>query len=112
LGAVVFGLSIGITLVQSLPAIAASLAGSCAGFFAIHAAAAGALNRKLASSRGRANSLYVLFYYLGGAIGITLSGYAYQHAGWPGVAGLGALMLLLPLVTGIVEKSKEESCQE
>jgi MFS transporter, YNFM family, putative membrane transport protein len=112
LGAVVFGLSIGLTLVHSLPVIAVSLAGSCAGFFAIHAAAAGALNRGLASSRGRANSLYVLLYYLGGATGITLSGYAYQHAGWPGVAGLGALMLLIPLVTGIVEKVKEESWRE
>ena len=37
------------------------------------AAAAGSLNRKLTSSRGRANSLYVLSYYLGGAVGITLS---------------------------------------
>jgi hypothetical protein len=46
----------------------ASLAGMCAGFFAIHAAAAGALNGKLTTSRGRANALYILFYYAGGIV--------------------------------------------
>jgi YNFM family putative membrane transporter len=47
------------------------------------------LNRRLTASRGKANSLYVLAYYLGGAVGITLSGYAYGLAGWRGVATLG-----------------------
>jgi len=103
---VVFAGSIGATLIKSLFAILGSLMGVCAGFFAIHAAAAGSLNRRLTSSRGRANSLYVLFYYLGGASGITLSSYAYLHAGWPGVAGLGAAMLLVPLVTGLLERAR------
>ena len=85
-------------------AIVAALALVCAGFFAIHAAAAGSLNRKLTASRGRANSLYVLAYYLGGAAGITLSGYAYGLAGWPGVAALGIVMLTLPLATGLPER--------
>ena len=67
------------------------------------AAAAGLLNRKLTSSHGRANSLYVLSYYLGGACGITLSGYAYGLTGWRGVAALGILMLSLPLATGLRE---------
>ena len=58
LGVVVFGISVGITLINSILAIVASLIGICAGFFTIHAAAAGLLNRKLTSSRGRANSLY------------------------------------------------------
>ena len=75
----------------------------CAGFFSIHAAAAGSLNRNLTGSRGRANSLYVLTYYLGGARGITLSGYAYGRAGWHGVAALGLIMLTVPLITGLRE---------
>lgn len=86
-----------------LPVIAASLAGVCAGFFAIHSAAAGSLNLRLSSGRGRANSLYVLFYYLGGSAGITASGYAYHFAGWRGVASPGILVLLLPFVTGLAE---------
>jgi YNFM family putative membrane transporter len=102
-GAIVFGLSIAVTLIPSMWAVVVSLAGVCAGFFAIHASAAGSLNRRLESSRGRANSLYVLFYYIGGATGITLSGQAYAHAGWHGVAALTAAMLLVPFVTGVVE---------
>jgi YNFM family putative membrane transporter len=75
----------------------------CAGFFAVHSAAAGALNLRLSSGRGRANSLYVLFYYLGGSIGITASGHAYHLAGWRGVAALGILMLALPFATSLAE---------
>ena len=57
LGSLVFALAIVLTLIKSLLAILAALALVCAGFFAIHAAAAGSLNRKLTSSRGRATSL-------------------------------------------------------
>jgi YNFM family putative membrane transporter len=104
LGSVVFAIAIATTFIQSLGAIVAALALVCAGFFAIHAAAAGSLNRRLTSSRGRANSLYVLSYYLGGAAGITLSGYAYSFAGWPGVAVLGILTLAIPFATGMAER--------
>jgi hypothetical protein len=45
----------------------------------------------------------VLAYYLGGAIGITLSGYAYGLAGWYGLAALGLVMLTVPLFTGLRE---------
>jgi len=103
LGSVVFAGAIALTFIKSLAAIVVALALVCAGFFAIHAAAAGALNRQLTSSRGRANSMYVLAYYLGGAVGITLSGYAYSFAGWPGVAALGLLMLAIPFATGMTE---------
>ncbi len=112
LGATVFALAIFITLIKSMPAIAAALALVCAGFFSMHAAATGSLNRKLTTSRGRANSLYVLLYYLGGASGITLSGYAYGHAGWPGVAALGVLMLLLPFAVGLKELRQTGASQE
>jgi YNFM family putative membrane transporter len=79
----------------------------CAGFFTIHASAAGSLNRRLTGGRGRANSLYVLFYYLGGACGITLSGWAYTWAGWPGVVTLGLAMLSVPLVSGFKDLREE-----
>lgn len=102
-GAVVFGISIAATLIKSLPAIAVSLAGVCAGFFAIHAAAAGSLNTRLESGRGRANSLYVLFYYMGGFTGITLCGYAYDSFGWGGIIAVGLVVLLIPLAGGLFE---------
>jgi len=108
MGAGVFALSLGFTYVHSFFVICLSLVGVCAGFFAIHASAAGALNRRLSASRGRANSLYVLFYYLGGSVGITISGYAYQLFGWKGVTGLGAAMLVIVALMGIVEIKTRE----
>ncbi|HEX9011677.1 MAG TPA: MFS transporter [Holophagaceae bacterium] len=102
-GSLVFALGIALTLVPQGWAIALALALVCAGFFTIHASAAGALNRKLEAGRGRANAVYVLFYYLGGAAGITLAGQAFHLAGWRGVAALGAAVLLVPLSTGAVE---------
>jgi YNFM family putative membrane transporter len=108
LGTLVLALFIAATLVTTLASVVISLMGICAGFFAVHAAAAGALNRKLTASQGRANSLYVLFYYTGGAVGITLSGHAYGSFGWHGVVGLTAAMLVVPLVTGLVERAGEK----
>jgi len=102
-GAITFGLSLGATLYPSLLVVISGLVGICAGFFTVHAAAAGWLNRNLVSSRGRANSLYVLFYYAGGSCGITASGLAYERFAWPGVAGMGAIMLLVPLWIGLRE---------
>lgn len=106
-GSLALGLSMGLTLVPSIWVIPLSLAGICAGFFAVHSAAAGSLNRKLASSRGRANSLYVLFYYLGGAAGISASGQAYALMGWTGVVTLAFLILCIPGVIGLIETRNE-----
>ena len=109
LGSLIFGLFLVCTLIKSYPAIAAGLAGICGGFFMVHSAAAGSLNRKLNVSRGRANSLYVLFYYIGGYTGITLNGYFYIYGGWPAIVILGSIMLLLPFITGIFENQKEKA---
>lgn len=109
LGAVLFAAAIGATFIPSLAAVVASLPLVCAGFFSIHSAAAGSLNRNLGAGRGRANSLYVLFYYLGGSLGITAAGRAYQEFGWRGVAGLGILMLALPFAIGIMEHREGRS---
>jgi YNFM family putative membrane transporter len=102
LGSLVFAASALLLLAPSIPAVAAALVGSCAGFFIVHTAAVGALNRKTSSSRGRANSLYVFFYYLGGTAGITASGKAYHAAGWPGVIALVGCLLAVPLSAGIL----------
>jgi MFS transporter, YNFM family, putative membrane transport protein len=103
LGAVVFALALAVTHIASLWAVIAGLCGVCVGFFSIHSAAAGSLNQKLKSSRGRANSLYVLFYYLGGSAGITVAGYTYERFGWLGVTGVGLMLLAVILAAGIVE---------
>lgn len=103
IGAAVFAAALGATTLASAWAVGIGLGGVCAGFFAIHAAAVGSMNRRLQSSRGRANSLYILFYYIGGAAGITVSGVAWQRCGWAGVSGLGLLLLAVIFAVGIVE---------
>jgi YNFM family putative membrane transporter len=107
LGSLVFALALGFSLIPSIAAVVASLAGMCGGFFMVHAAATGALNRKLTASRGRANSLNVLFYYLGGYAGITTSGFCYVIGGWTAVVTLGVCVLLLPFCTGLIEIRKK-----
>jgi YNFM family putative membrane transporter len=106
-GALLFAGAITTTQIHSLFVIALSLVALCAGFFSIHSAAVGLLNRRLTSSRGRANSLYVLFYYVGGAVGITASGHAFASYGWTGIALLNTAVLVLPLTVGLMEIAHE-----
>jgi YNFM family putative membrane transporter len=104
LGAALFSVALVATLIPSLIVLVFCLAGVCAGFFTTHSAATGGLNRKLTTSRGRANALYVLFYYVGGYCGITATGFAYQQAGWPAVVALGLVVLLLPISIGLIDR--------
>ena len=108
LGSAVLAIAIACTLVPSLEIIAPSLAFICGGFFSVHAAALGTLNRRLTGSRGRANSLYVLFYYLGGAAGISATGWAYSHRGWHGVVALAIAFLLVPFGVGLYEWGQQK----
>ena len=103
-GVAVLGVSLMLILLPSITAVVLALLGVCAGFFSIHAAAVGSLNRKLSSGQGRANALYVLFYYMGGWLGITLSGFAYKQGGWSAVIYICLFFLVIPLSTGIAER--------
>jgi YNFM family putative membrane transporter len=103
-GTLLLGASVALTLLPSIGAIILGLLGLCAGFFAVHAAAVGSLNRRLTGGQGRANALYVLFYYVGGWIGITGSGFAYTRWGWQGVILICLLLLVLPFMAGLGER--------
>ena len=103
-GSAVLLLSMAILLIPNPVGVVAGLLVLCAGFFTIHSAAVGALNRKLSSGQGKANALYVLFYYSGGWLGITCSGLAYQHGGWSTVVFLTMAYLAIPVCAGLVER--------
>lgn len=106
-GALIFAAALGATHLPSLPAVGVALGGVCAGFFPVHSAAVGCLNRRLASGRGRANSLYVLLYYLGGSAGITVGGFAYPRWGWIGITATGWVMLGVIALIGLRERRGE-----
>lgn len=103
-GSLVLVLGLVLILLPSVVAIISGLLVVCTGFFAVHAAAIGALNRKLSSGQGRANALYVLFYYVGGSIGITVAGIAYESGGWERVISLCIMLVLIPLSAGLFER--------
>lgn len=103
-GTGVLGGALVLILLPSIIAVILGLLGTCAGFFTIHSAAVGSLNSKLSSGQGRANSLYVLFYYIGGWLGITGSGLAYKQGGWSALIYISMLLLIIPLSAGIGER--------
>jgi MFS transporter, YNFM family, putative membrane transport protein len=104
LGTVVLGGALALILLPSISAVILGLLATCAGFFTIHAAAVGSLNRKLSSGQGRANALYVLFYYIGGWLGITGSGFAYKKGGWSALIVVSMLLLTIPFSAGLGER--------
>ena len=103
-GSIVLGGGLAVIQFLSIIAVIFGLLGICAGFFTIHSAAVGSLNRKLSSGQGRANALYVLFYYMGGWIGITGSGVVYKQGGWNALIYISMLALIIPLCAGISER--------
>jgi YNFM family putative membrane transporter len=103
-GVVILGGSLALILIPSIVAVVLGLLGICTGFFTIHASAVGSLNRRLSRGHGRANALYVLFYYTGGWLGITGSGFAYRLGGWSAVVYSGLFLLVIPMIAGIGER--------
>ena len=103
-GVLILGSSLALISMPSIITVVLGLVGICAGFFTVHAAAIGSLNRKLTGDQGRANALYVLFYYLGGWLGITCSGFVYKKGGWSETVYLWGVLLVIPILTGIVER--------
>jgi YNFM family putative membrane transporter len=103
-GSFVLAAALALLLIPATPVVIVGLLATCAGFFTIHAAAVGCLNRKLVSGQGRANALYVLFYYLGGWLGITGAGFAYKKGGWGVLISITMLLLIIPISAGIGER--------
>lgn len=108
-GTGILGCALILILLPSISAVILGLLGTCAGFFTIHSAAVGSLNSKLSAGQGRANSLYVLFYYIGGWLGITGSGLAYKQGGWSLLIYILMLLLIIPFSAGIGERKSSNN---
>jgi YNFM family putative membrane transporter len=106
-GALVMASALLLLMVPSVLAVGVALVLVCGGFFTVHAAAVGALNRKLTAGQGRANALYVLCYYIGAWFGITWAAWVYQHAGWNAVMGCAMLLVAVPFTAGVLERRAE-----
>jgi YNFM family putative membrane transporter len=104
-GIIFMGGSLALLSLPSISAVVFGLLGICAGFFTVHSAAIGSLNRRLTRDQGRANALYVLCYYLGGWLGITFSGITLELGEWRTVIYFWGILLLIPIAAGIGERS-------
>lgn len=104
LGSAIFCFALLLIMLPSIKAIIIGLVCVCMGFFMIHAAAVGALNKKLSSGHGRANALYVMFYYTGGGLGITIAGFVLKHNDWNAMICLSIVLLAIPVLTGLNER--------
>ena len=84
--------------------LAAMIAGSVLvtfGFFGAHSVASGWIGARARQARAQAAALYLFFYYLGSATIGSIGGLFWSHAGWPGVVGLIAGLLLAALTIGL-----------
>ncbi|MHB8286227.1 MAG: MFS transporter [Caulobacteraceae bacterium] len=96
-----FAAGLGLTLLSPLPAVIAGIAVVTAGFFMAHAVASGWVGRMAVSSKGHASSLYLLAYYLGSSLMGSAGGWFWARAGWRGVAGFVAVLLVVALVAAL-----------
>jgi len=93
------------TLLHPLWAIAGALVLLCLGMFTAQAVAPAFVNTSAREAKGGASALYLTFYYVGGTLGSSLPGLAWQAWQWPGVvaicvASLAAALLADALLCG------------
>lgn len=108
-GAAVIAVGLGALMINQLLLTMISLLVLSAGYFTMHSAAVGSLNSKLAAGqgRGRANALYILFYYIGGSLGIQAGGYIYQWGGWQYLMIFCMSLLFIPICTALLELRRQ-----
>ncbi|WP_404461140.1 MFS transporter [Providencia rettgeri] len=69
---------------------------------AVHVTSQSTLYRIMPEARNRLTAGYMTSYFIGGALGSLLSGYAYERAGWEGVAIAGVSLTALSLIIWII----------
>jgi MFS transporter, YNFM family, putative membrane transport protein len=93
------GVGLLLTLVHSLPVIIVGLALASSGVFIYQAVGTVQTGVVAGKARSSAAGLYVTFYYIGGSLGATITGWTWMAGGWPpcvalmmGVAAMAVLM--------------------
>jgi MFS transporter, YNFM family, putative membrane transport protein len=86
-----------LTLAHSLPIVIAGLGVFSSGVFIAQASATVQTGAIAGKAKSSAAGLYVAFYYLGGSIGATITGFFWRWEGWPGCVALLVLVSILSL---------------
>jgi len=77
-----------IVLARPLPLVVIGLVVLVLGTMTAQAVAPAFVNLTAREAKGGANALYLSFYYLGGTLGASLPGLAWEARGWPGVVAI------------------------
>ncbi|MFN8482959.1 MAG: MFS transporter [Anaerolineae bacterium] len=97
-GLAVAMLGIALTLIPVLPVIVVCLFVLCSGMFTAQAVTPAFVNILAPHSKGGANALYIVFYYVGGTLGGVVPGLAWQSVGWGGVAAVCLAAFVIALL--------------
>lgn len=103
----VFGLAL--TLIRSLPTIITGLALFSSGVFIAQAAATVQTGTIAGRARSSAAGLYVTFYYLGGSLGATVTGWFWEWKRWLGCVLLLGFMSLVSLSLAVLSSRPRET---
>lgn len=89
----IIGLIIGVVLVDL-------------GLQALHITNQNIIFSKNPEARNRVNTIYMVGFFLGGAVGTTLGAIAWQHLRWMGVSGLGITLSVILLIVHLSLRKK------
>lgn len=98
---VIFLIGIAVTMAAPLPLVIAGMAIVTVGFFGAHSVASAWVGRRARADRALGSAFYLFFYYMGGSVLGSAGGFAWTHAGWPGVAGFTGALIALAVLIGI-----------
>jgi YNFM family putative membrane transporter len=87
-----------LTLSHSLWIVVAGLALMCTGVFVSQSCTNSYIGTAAKHSKALAVGLYVTFYYVGGSVGSSVSGYVWAAGGWPACVALFATVQLMAAV--------------
>ena len=88
----IFGLVVGVLLVDF-------------GLQCLHVTNQNIIFTKNPDARNRVNTIYMVGYFIGGALGTVSGAYAWEHYQWAGVATIGLIYSILILLFQLVSKS-------
>ncbi|WP_118987218.1 MFS transporter [Photorhabdus sp. CRCIA-P01] len=73
----------------------------------VHVTNQSTIYRIMPEARNRLTAAYMTSYFIGGALGSLISGYAYKHSGWYGVAAAGITICIISLIVWFLGKKYE-----
>lgn len=91
-----------LTATHTLPVIVSGIVLMTIGFFIAHAAASAWVGRLGGANKSHAASLYLLAYYVGSSVVGSVSGWFWQHGGWPALVGFCLVLQVMALVAAQV----------